>query len=122
MKKKAAPKPYNWDVKIIAAIRKVWRFSPERRAVIDAARVLDFHHEVWCAKCNTRVHVKLACVDHVESCVPLTGFDSWDAYIHRMRTNQMQILCEPCHKAKTKEENATRRANKPKKEKKTKKA
>jgi 5-methylcytosine-specific restriction endonuclease McrA len=120
MAKAKTPKPYNWDVKIMSALRKVWRFSPERRAAIDAARVLDFHNEVWCASCNARVHVKLAAVDHVEPIVLLTGFDSWDGVIHRLRTNPMQILCDSCHKAKTKAENAQRRALKPKKEKKCK--
>lgn len=108
--KKKTAKPYNWDTKIIAAIRKVWRYSPERRAVIEAARSTVDHKMVWCAGCQAWVHEKLAAVDHVKPIVPITGFDSWDAYIFRMRTYPMQILCEPCHKAKTKFENSERAA------------
>lgn len=105
MAKKQA-KQYNWDTKITAAIRKVWRYSPERRAAILAARVDD--HMVECAACHTVVHEKLAAVDHVNPCVPLSGFDGWDNFIERMKTGQMQILCDSCHKAKTKQENAQR--------------
>jgi 5-methylcytosine-specific restriction endonuclease McrA len=112
MKKKATPKPYNWDQKIMSAIRRIWKFSPERRAAIDAARCDDGTKLVQCAVCRACVHEKLAAVDHVDPCVPLSGFVSWDDYIRRMRENKMQILCEACHKAKTKTENAARAMHK----------
>jgi 5-methylcytosine-specific restriction endonuclease McrA len=108
MKKKTAPKPYNWDTKIIGSIRKVFRFSPERRAVLDAARVPNDRKMVRCAMCAVVVHEKLAAVDHIWPVIPVSGFVSWDDYIQRMKTNQMQVLCEPCHKEKTKAENAER--------------
>jgi hypothetical protein len=121
MKKKAAPKPYNWHAKLVSAVRKVWRYSPTRLAAIQSAKDPENPKHVICAKCFTSVHQKLSTVEHLECVVPVTGFDSWDFYIQRMQSDALAVYCEACAKAKTKEENATRRANKPKKEKKTKK-
>lgn len=109
MKKK--PKPYNWDSKIMSALRKVWRFSPERRAALKAAEHPEDRNLVLCASCGQWVHPKLADVDHVEPAVPVIGFDSWDALIHRMRHNALAVLCDQCHAIKTKSENAQRAAN-----------
>lgn len=106
MKKKA--KLYAWDTKIMSAIRKIWRFSPERRQCLaEATR----NGLCLCRSCGQWIHPKLATVDHVDPVVPVTGFDSWDGVIHRMRHNKLTILCESCHKAKTKAENAERAAN-----------
>jgi len=45
--------------------------------------------------------------DHIEPVVdPRTGFIGWDNYYDRMFNGQLQCLCEVCHKAKSKEENA----------------
>jgi 5-methylcytosine-specific restriction endonuclease McrA len=40
------------------------------------------------------------------------GFTTWDDYIKRMFEGKLQPLCETCHKAKSKIENAERRATK----------
>ena len=114
-KAKKAPKPYNWDQKITSALRKVWRFSDTRRAALEAARSLHNPKDVICAACGAVVDKRTAAVDHIEPVVPLTGFDSWDAYIERLKSSNLRVLCEPCHGAVTKEQNAARRANKPKK-------
>jgi 5-methylcytosine-specific restriction endonuclease McrA len=108
MKKKKEPKAYNWDAKIMAALRKIWRFSPERKAALDAAANPENKQEVVCASCGAWTHVKLAKVDHVVPIVPVSGFDTWDAVIYRLRFGALQVLCEPCHKVKTKDENASR--------------
>jgi 5-methylcytosine-specific restriction endonuclease McrA len=61
-----------------------------------------------CANCNASVHQKLSIVEHVVPVVPVTGFDSWDAYIERMQSANLAVYCEPCAKEKTKAENAQR--------------
>jgi 5-methylcytosine-specific restriction endonuclease McrA len=106
--KKKAQKPYNWDAKIMSALRKVWRFSPERREALAAATHPENRQEVVCASCGVWVHIKLAKVDHVTPIVSLSGFDSWDAVIDTLECGALQVLCEECHRRKTKEENAER--------------
>lgn len=52
-------------------------------------------------------------IDHIESVVPVTGFDNWQAYVDRLfcSAENLQVLCkEPCHKEKSLKENAERRA------------
>lgn len=106
MKKKS--KPYNWDTKIMSAIRKIWRFSPERRQCLaDWTR----DGKTLCVACKQWTHPKMITVDHDEPVVPTTGFDNWDAVIDRMKNNVIVPLCDQCHKAKTKAENAERAAN-----------
>jgi ribosome-binding protein aMBF1 (putative translation factor) len=54
-------------------------------------------------------------VDHKEPLVPIDGMPiSWDLYLHRLfcGPEDLQVLCEPCHKIKSKEENRVRRQNK----------
>ena len=108
MKKKKEPKAYNWDAKIMAALRKIWRFSPERKAALDAAANPENKQEVVCASCGAWTHVKLAKVDHLFPIVPVAGFDSWDDVIHTLRFGSLQVLCESCHAFKTRTENAER--------------
>jgi 5-methylcytosine-specific restriction endonuclease McrA len=106
MKKKA--KAYNWDTKIMSAIRKIWRFSPERRQCLaEATR----NGLCICHSCGQWIHPKLVTVDHVDPVVAVTGFESWDCVIQRMRENVLVVLCDPCHRLKTKSENAERAVN-----------
>ena len=113
MKKKA----YNWDTKIMSALRKVWRFSDIRNAALTAAKSPTDLKAVVCAQCGSHVDKRTAAVDHQVPVVPLTGFDSWDAVIERLKSPALQVLCDPCHALKTKAENAERaairKANKP---------
>ena len=104
----SGPNPYNWDVKITSALRRIWRFSPQRTAALVAARTAENPKEVRCAKCGCSTNVKLAAVDHRTPVVPLSGFDSWDAFIQRLQSTELDVLCEACHSTKTKAENAQR--------------
>lgn len=57
----------------------------------------------------------LAVVDHREALVPVDGRElSWDEYLNRLfcPTEDLQVLCDECHAAKSKEENSERRNNK----------
>jgi 5-methylcytosine-specific restriction endonuclease McrA len=101
-------KPYNWDTKIMSALRRIWRYSPERKAALDAATV--GKDTVRCGSCGQETHKKLAAVDHVETVVPLAGFQSWDETIARMKSTKLMVLCCECHSKKTKDENEKRRA------------
>lgn len=105
---KKSPKPYNWHTKLVSAVRKVWKYSPTRTSVLADAKDPDNPSHVICAKCYKSTHKKLATVEHLNPVVPVTGFDSWDAYIQRMQSDQLAVYCEACAKAKTKEENAKR--------------
>lgn len=114
-KKKKVQKLYNWHTKLAAAIRKVWRNSPTRLAAFTAARDPENPKHVICAKCLMSVHQKLSVAEHLDCVVPVTGFDSWDAYIVRMQSENLAIYCEACAKEKTKAENMQRKALRPKK-------
>jgi len=101
------PKPYNWDAKVMAALRKVWRFSPERAcAFADAADLIKGF--VVCQGCGGSFDKRVAQADHLVPVVPLSGFDSWDQVIHRMQHGTLRILCSDCHKAVSKEQAAQR--------------
>ena len=67
-----------------------------------------------CCECGGEFPASGVQADHIEPVVPLTGFDSWDALIERLycEVEGFQVMCRGCHKIKTKEENAIRRANK----------
>lgn len=74
--------------------------TAEVRAAKKAGLVHPEHipHRVW--------------VDHKEPLVPVDGtLLTWDEYLHRLfcGPDKLQVLCTPCHRAKTKEENTERR-------------
>ena len=57
-----------------------------------------------CAKCKKDFPQKEVDVDHKTPVVdPSTGFVDWNTYIERMfcPKKNFQVLCKPCHKAKT---------------------
>lgn len=64
-----------------------------------------------CAKCGGHFPSSAVQVDHIVPVVATnSGFTSWDDYIDRLfceKTN-LQVLCKPCHKVKTKEEKTCR--------------
>lgn len=57
-----------------------------------------------CATCSKLYTAKGVEVDHIVPVVdPVVGFTTWDNYIARLfcSTDNLQVLCKPCHKAKT---------------------
>lgn len=56
-------------------------------------------------------------VDHIDPATPITGFVSWDNYIERLfcDSDNLQLLCKPCHKEKCAEEAAERAKHRKKK-------
>lgn len=64
-----------------------------------------------CASCARLFTAKGVEVDHIEPVVdPKTGFTTWDNYISRLfcSTDNLQVLCKPCHKLKTLSEKKSR--------------
>lgn len=101
-KKEKIKKEWSPESYIKSHLRKIWRWSPARKSCLSNKQ---------CAKCRTRFGKLYA--DHIDPVVdPAKGFETWDIYITRMFTGQLQPLCEKCHKAKSKEENALRRKTK----------
>lgn len=64
-----------------------------------------------CAGCQGTFITKDIETDHVTPVVdPTLGFTTWDDYIKRLfcEASNLQVLCKPCHKAKSKSEASTR--------------
>lgn len=64
-----------------------------------------------CAKCGEDFPQKDVEVNHIDPVVPVEGFDSWDSVIERMFCEKegLELLCKPCHKETTAEENQLRK-------------
>lgn len=61
-----------------------------------------------CNRCKKEFTNKDVEVDHIIPVVdPKVGFVDWNTFIDRMfcERDNYQVLCKPCHKKKTKEEN-----------------
>lgn len=108
-KDKREKKPWSPNPYLFAAFRRVFRWSPERRACLKVAERNDGYE---CASCALIVDKKQTAVDHISAVVdPERGFSGWDDYAKRLfcgRSN-LQVLCKVCHSAKSKAENAIRR-------------
>lgn len=67
-----------------------------------------------CNSCKNAFPAKDVQVNHIVPVVPVDGFDSWDAVIARMYCEKdgLEVLCIPCHKQVTQEENILRKKNK----------
>lgn len=63
-----------------------------------------------CAHCNGRFGPKEIDVDHILPVIPLNGSKSFDEIIPRLfcDSDNLQVLCKPCHKTKSKAENKLR--------------
>lgn len=59
------------------------------------------HYE--CASCHKEFTQPNVEVDHI---VPIGSCKTWDEFINRLfcEKDNLQVLCKPCHKIKTKEE------------------
>lgn len=66
-----------------------------------------------CNKCKDDFPAKNVEVNHIIPVVPVDGFDSWDAVIYRLFCEEdgLEVVCKPCHKLITKEENQERKIN-----------
>ena len=75
-----------------------------------SGRVAKFYE---CKGCKASFPAKNVEVNHIQPVIPTTGFDSWDKVIERLFCEEdgLEVLCKPCHKAVTKQENEERKSN-----------
>lgn len=66
-----------------------------------------------CAKCQDDYIAKDVQVNHISPVIPVTGFDSWNGVIERIFCEKegLEVVCIPCHKNITEEENQERKSN-----------
>lgn len=67
-----------------------------------------------CNRCLGAFPAKDVEVNHIVPVVPVDGFDSWDNVISRLfcEKDGLEVVCKPCHRSVTDEENKSRRAKK----------
>lgn len=106
---------------IKSALRSASQRWPPRYAVLNAAKQgkkinaktgrLAEHY--LCAACREAFPAKEVQVNHKIPVVPVSGFDSWDGVISRLycEAEHLEVLCIPCHKAITQQENQERKQN-----------
>ena len=64
-----------------------------------------------CNKCHGEFPQKEVEVNHIIAVVPVEGFDNWTNVIDRLfcEKSGLEVLCKPCHKEVTQEENQERK-------------
>lgn len=91
---------------LVGAARRIWRWSPAAQAMRKMPQI--------CIKCGAVAPKKPKKrqgfhIDHITAIGKAPrDWQGWDVYYQRMfvGVDQLQILCQPCHKQKTKEEKA----------------
>lgn len=70
--------------------------------------------EYQCAQCKNYFPDKRIAVDHIIPVGSLMSSDDLKGFVERLFCEKqgLQVLCDKCHDAKTKQEKATRKANK----------
>lgn len=95
---------------IKGALRRIWGWNADRKKAKRRAEVAKNLYR--CEKCGTnplpRTEVE---IDHVVSVESTTGWDGWDKFISRLfcPADGLQVICNPCHWAKSAQENQARR-------------
>ena len=122
-------KPYNngeWTEAryhsfIKSALRSASQRWPPKYSVLNAAKLgkrinaktgrLAEHY--LCAACREAFPAKEVQVNHKIPVVPVSGFDNWDGVISRLfcEADGLEVLCIPCHKVITQQENKERKQN-----------
>ena len=121
MKNPSSPKERNL---LKGAMRRLFSRSDLRRSVIDKALIEHFDITrprvtkwVFCNECGIIFPKYLAQVDHVLPIIKITSSleeMTWDEVVDAIWCDEsnLKVVDKECHKAKTKEENAARRAYK----------
>lgn len=76
----------------------------EKKINIKSGRLAQHYR---CALCQGEYTNAMVEVDHIKPIVdPKKGFTTWDTFIKRLfcEADNLQVLCKPCHKDKTKQE------------------
>lgn len=104
------------------AIRRVFSRSELRRKVLTNS-IIEGYYDAdrprvtkWskCEECGKLEATYLMQVDHISPVIPISSSleeMTWDELIDRQwcDASNLSVLCKPCHKIKTKEENKERR-------------
>ena|ERR1700686_166021 len=104
-------KPRSLKSMLMSAIGRVWMFYGPRLAVKRRCKNPDRTGWFKCEKCG--IDIQKVEVDHiVPSVLPEEGFIGWDRYLAGKFVQEKDLmgLCHECHSAKSKQENAKRRA------------
>lgn len=124
-----SPKPYNdgqwtqarFNSFIKSALRSASVRWPPRYQTLSEALVgtktnvktgrMAKHYK--CNQCKGEFPSKEVEVNHILPVIPVTGFTSWDSVIERMFCEKegFEVVCKPCHKSITKQENEERKSN-----------
>jgi 5-methylcytosine-specific restriction endonuclease McrA len=114
---------YNERAVICGAIRRAFARSPVKKAVMlagrrevpkfnkDGARAKRDGVEYQCQCCNKWKPSTGFDVDHISPVIdPVIGFVDWNTFVARVHCGpeNLQRICEPCHKEKCKAENLAR--------------
>lgn len=93
------------ETKLRTAIRLIWSRSPERNAVKKAALFKDAEYgkAFNCPLCGKVRPEGMGQVDHVEAVGPLV-LDNLTEWVKKMFFSEQSLICDVCHKAKTKED------------------
>ena len=114
-------KVWNRQATIFSALRRAHRNSPEYREALLLAKEEYFitckngnqarRVRFKCKNCTEKKSRKLVKVDHRDPVVALTGFTTLDSFADRLfcGVGGLDILCDTCHKYKTKIENRERK-------------
>lgn len=114
-------KHFNVRTWSIAALRRASYKLPQRSEALKRARVS--RNTYKCSKCKHFFGRREIQLDHIVPVIPIEGIDSLDKIAERLTVESKgwQVLCKPCHRVKTNEENALRRQHKTIKKKRKKK-
>lgn len=96
---------YNHKAFIVSLLRRGTFKFPFRNEAMKLARVE--YGRYLCNMCKQVVWRRDVKVDHITPAVGIEGFVDWNTYIDRMYpqdVNAFQVLCNDCHKIKTKQE------------------
>ena len=99
--------------------RAVTRWGPKQEALKDACigqktnkRTGRQAKHYLCSECGGFFIARDVQVDHIDPVVdPEVGFVDWETFIDRLfcEKENLQVLCKPCHKEKTKAERQVRK-------------
>lgn len=101
---------FNFINHCMKRIRGNWNHTPNAILAKELARQENGQYK--CSKCLDCFSDKLVQVDHIEPVISVVdGFVSLDEYAKRMfcSVNNLTVLCKPCHKIKTKNEQEQRK-------------
>jgi 5-methylcytosine-specific restriction endonuclease McrA len=110
---KKTTKKYDPVAKLRNAAREIWRGSPMRREA--KKRVMVDKENAHCEICSQVKPIELFQVDHVIDATPsdsILTLENFGEFVLRLfcPTEGLVAICKKCHKIKTKETNAIKRA------------